>query len=75
MSHIHQCVVHEPNPVYLRPNCFKKPSNKVTEGNRLFWSKNVVVGGSICKKCYWTYEHRKKSEKESLDILQKDSNV
>jgi hypothetical protein len=75
MVHIFECVVHEPKPQRFNPNYFKSTPNKVTEGNRLFWSKNVEGGGSICKKCYWKYEHRKKSEEESLDILPKDSNV
>ena len=75
MAHIYQCVVHEPNSIYLQPYHFKKPPNKVTEGNKCFWSKDVELGGSICKKCYWKYEHRQKSEKESIDILPKDVNV
>ena len=53
MVHAYQCVVHEPTPVQLSQSYFKKPPNKVTEGNKGFWSKDAELGGSICKKCYF----------------------
>jgi hypothetical protein len=36
MGRLYKCVVHEPTPVHLAPNYFKKPPNKVTEGNKGF---------------------------------------
>ena len=70
-KHLYHCVVHDPIPVYLNPKDF----NKVTEESKSFWKEGVDVGGSICKKCYWKFEHRKKSEEESADTLPNDSNV
>jgi hypothetical protein len=75
MVHVYQCVVHEPTPIYLQPYHFKKPPNKVTEGNKFFWSLEVEVEGSICKKCWNKFAHRSKDEVGRVDILSKDSNV
>ena len=75
MAHVYKCVVHEPNPVLLSPNYFKTPPNKVTEGNKGFWSKDVEVGGSICKKCWNKFANRPKDEIRRVDIFSKDSMV
>lgn len=75
MTHVFQCVVHEPKPVRLDSNSFKKPPNKVTEENKDFWSKDIEVGGSICKKCYEKYRDREKPLKALGDILPNDSMV
>jgi hypothetical protein len=64
MVHAYKCVVHEPNSVHLSQSYFKKPPNKVTEENKCFWSKDIEVGGSICKKClFMEREKREKVEK------------
>jgi len=75
MSRLYQCVVHEPDPVHLAPNYFKKPPNKVSEGNKGFWNKEVGVGGSICKKCWNKFAHRSRDETGRIDILPNDSMV
>jgi hypothetical protein len=72
MVHVFECVVHEPKPQRFNPNYFKSTPNKVTEGNRLFWSKDVVVGGSICRKCWSKFAHRSRDEVGRVDILPKD---
>jgi hypothetical protein len=75
MTHVYKCVVHEPTPIYLQPYHFKKPPNKVTEGNKFFWSHEVEVEGSICKKCYEKYRDREMPLIAPTEILPKDSNV
>ena len=75
MVHIFECVVHDPNPIRLSQNYFKKPPNKVTDGNKCFWSKNLEVGGSICKKCWNKFANQKFYKTLQVDILPNDTNV
>jgi len=75
MSRLYQCVVHEPDPDHLAPNYFKKPPNKVTEGNKGFWNKEVGVGGSICKKCWNKFANQKFYKTLQGDILPNDTTV
>ena len=75
MSRLYQCVVHEPGPVHLAPSYFKKPPNKVTEGNKGFWNKEVGVGGSICKKCWNKFAQRQNNLKQPVDIIPNDNMV
>ena len=73
--HLYVCVVHEPHSVKLSATYFKKPPNKVTEENKSFWKEEVEVGVSICKKCYWKFDHRPKGEKGLVDTSSNNSNV
>ena len=75
MFHKYQCIVHTPNSVYLNPKDFKTPPNKVTKENKSFWKKEVEVGGSICKKCYWKFNHQQKAEEGQVDISPNNSMV
>jgi hypothetical protein len=75
MVHIFECVVHEPKPQRFKPNYFKSTPSKVTEENKCFWSHEVEVGGSICKKCWNRFANQKFYKTLQVDILPKDSNV
>ena len=66
--HKYKCIVHQPKAVFLNPKDFKNPPNKVTKDNLAFWMEEVAVGGSICKNCYWKFNHQPKAEKGRVNI-------
>jgi hypothetical protein len=65
----------EPKQQRLNPNYFKSTPSKVTEENKCFWSHEVEVGGSICKKCWNKFSNRARDQMRRGNILANDSKV
>ena len=73
--HVYKCTVHQPKAVFLNPQDFKKPPNKVTKDNISFWKEGIEEGGSICKICYDLYAQRNNNQKQRLAISPNDIKV